>query len=56
MIVWHVIFSNELTGFTVGDGPLRDLESPENKAFVEELMRGFVPSEVPDAKTAVHQS
>lgn len=33
-------------GFTVDDGPLRDTEIPENMAFVEELMRGFIPSEI----------
>jgi hypothetical protein len=38
------------SGFTVDEGPLRDLESPQNKKFVEELMRGFVPEEVSDCE------
>jgi hypothetical protein len=33
-------------GFTVDDGPLRDLETPENKAFVEQLTQGYAPPEV----------
>lgn len=30
-------------GFTVDDGPLRDLESPENKRFLELLNMGRIP-------------
>ena len=33
-------------GFTVDDGPFRDKENPENVAFMEELMKGFIPSDV----------
>lgn len=33
-------------GFTVDDGPLRDLENPANAQFVDDLMRGFLPEEV----------
>lgn len=33
-------------GFTVDDGPLRDLESPENKAFLDQLTQGYVPPEL----------
>jgi len=34
-------------GFTVNDGPLRDPNgSPENQAFIEDLLKGFVPSEL----------
>lgn len=34
-------------GFTVNDGPLRDPQgSPENQAFIEELLKGFVPAEL----------
>lgn len=33
-------------GFTVDDGPLRDLESPENRKFVQALVSGFIPAEV----------
>jgi UBX domain-containing protein 1 len=30
-------------GFTVDDGPLRDLESPESRAFISSLERGEAP-------------
>lgn len=30
-------------GFTVNDGPLRDLVSPENRAFLDALQSGVVP-------------
>ncbi len=33
-------------GFTVDDGPLRDLESPENKQFLASLSDGYIPREV----------
>ena len=33
-------------GFTVDDGPLRDLESNENKQFLSSLSDGYVPREV----------
>eukprot|EP01041_Mallomonas_annulata_P007415 gene7415-15149_t len=33
-------------GFTVDDGPLRDLESPESRRFLSALAEGFVPQEL----------
>lgn len=33
-------------GFTVNDGPLRDLTSPSSTAFLSSLMRGEVPDEL----------
>ena len=30
-------------GFTVDDGPLRDLTSPENRSFLASLERGQAP-------------
>mmetsp|Transcript_147419 Transcript_147419/g.209211 ORF Transcript_147419/g.209211 Transcript_147419/m.209211 type:complete len:179 (+) Transcript_147419:252-788(+) len=33
-------------GFTVGDGPLRDYESPDNKKFLSDMMKGYVPQEL----------
>mmetsp|Transcript_3523 Transcript_3523/g.5485 ORF Transcript_3523/g.5485 Transcript_3523/m.5485 type:complete len:193 (+) Transcript_3523:408-986(+) len=33
-------------GFTVDDGPLRDLTSPESRAFLSSLERGQVPQEL----------
>lgn len=33
-------------GFTVDDGPLRDLESPENRQFIDALSQGYIPKEV----------
>ena len=35
-------------GFTIDDGPLRDLASPENQAFLEQLLGGRVPRELRD--------
>mmetsp|Transcript_11715 Transcript_11715/g.31558 ORF Transcript_11715/g.31558 Transcript_11715/m.31558 type:complete len:161 (+) Transcript_11715:621-1103(+) len=31
-------------GFTVDDGPLRDLEDPANKKFIMEMMQGCAPT------------
>jgi hypothetical protein len=33
-------------GFTIDDGPFRDLESPENKQFIASLSDGYIPREV----------
>jgi UBX domain-containing protein 1 len=30
-------------GFTINDGPLRDLTAPENIAFIKDLERGVIP-------------
>lgn len=40
------LYSN---GFTVDDGPLREPNTPENQKFLEELLRGSVPSELRSA-------
>ena len=37
------LYSN---GFTVDNGPLREPDTPENQKFLEELLRGSVPSEL----------
>ncbi len=33
-------------GFTVGDGPLRDMQTPDNSDFLASLLRGEVPREL----------
>ena len=33
-------------GFTIDDGPLRDLDSPESKRFLAALAEGWVPQEL----------
>jgi UBX domain-containing protein 1 len=33
-------------GFTVDDGPFRDLDSPESKQFLASLSEGYIPREV----------
>ena len=38
-----VIWAN---GFTVGDGPLRDLNDQKNKAFLNEIKEGYTPKEL----------
>jgi len=37
------IYSN---GFTLNDGPLRETANPENQAFLDELLKGYVPREL----------
>jgi UBX domain-containing protein 1 len=43
----HQVITKKITmfknGFTVDDGPFRDLVSPENKLFLSSLERGDVP-------------
>lgn len=40
-------------GFTLGDGPLREQGTPENDQFVDEIKKGFCPSElIVDGKPA----
>lgn len=45
-------------GFTVDDGPLRRLDDPENRPFLESVGNSECPLELqpPDRKTAVHVS
>lgn len=33
-------------GFTVDEGPLRELDNPDNMKFVDDLMRGYIPTEI----------
>ena len=32
-------------GFTVDDGPLRDSEEEQNKKFLSDISKGFIPAE-----------
>mmetsp|Transcript_21445 Transcript_21445/g.22170 ORF Transcript_21445/g.22170 Transcript_21445/m.22170 type:complete len:257 (+) Transcript_21445:31-801(+) len=41
-------------GFTIDDGPLRDLESPENKQFLTSLSDGYIPRELQGSGKEVH--
>jgi UBX domain-containing protein 1 len=41
-------------GFTVDDGPFRDLESPENKKFIASLSDGYIPRELQGGDKEVH--
>jgi hypothetical protein len=43
-------------GFTVDHGPLRDLESPENKSFLQDLSLGYVPQEVSSSRSNLYRS
>jgi hypothetical protein len=43
-------------GFTVDHGPLRDLESPENKSFLQDLSLGYVPQEVSSLRSNLYRS
>jgi UBX domain-containing protein 1 len=42
----HYKITMYANGFQVNDGPLRDLEAPENKDFLEDLLKGQVPKEL----------
>lgn len=33
-------------GFTIDDGPFRELNLPENKQFLDSLSDGYIPREV----------
>ena len=33
-------------GFTVDDGEFRDYNEPQNKEFMEEVKKGYVPKEL----------
>jgi UBX domain-containing protein 1 len=44
------LYSN---GFVVDDGPFRSLDDPANKQFIQEMNRGFVPSEL---RTGSHEN